>query len=147
MMERQEKMTTITNTTTLSNPILYVPKIMFLTKGKGLHKDYLTSFELALRDAEIADLNLVSVSSIKPPHCKIISLQEGRKHLMSGQIVFTVLARSSTNEPNRLIAASVGLARPADNTQYGYLSEHHSTGETAQKLEIMPRIWLWKCLL
>src|ERR671932_145306 len=122
-----------TTPTTLSNPILYVPKIMFLTKGKGLHKDYLTSFELALRDAEIADLNLVSVSSIKPSNCKIVSRQEGRKHLMSGQIVFTVLARSSTNEPNRLIAASVGLASPADNTQYGYLSEHHSTGETAQK--------------
>jgi arginine decarboxylase len=122
-----------TTPTTLSNPILYVPKIMFLTKGKGLHKDYLTSFELALRDAEIADLNLVSVSSIKPAQCKIVSRQEGRKHLMSGQVVFTVLARSSTNEPNRLIAASVGLASPADNTQYGYLSEHHSTGETAQK--------------
>jgi arginine decarboxylase len=46
----------------------------------------------------------------------------------------TILARSSTNEPNRLIAASIGLARPADdNTQHGYLSEHHSTGETAQK--------------
>lgn len=54
-------------------------------------------------------------------------------HLMSGQVVFTVLARSSTNEPNRLIVASVGLASPADNTQYGYLSEHHSFGETAQK--------------
>jgi arginine decarboxylase len=135
MMERQYKAltTTIENITTLSNPILYVPKIMFLTKGKGLHKDYLTSFELALREAEIADLNLVSVSSIKPSQCKIVSRQEGRKHLMSGQIVFTVLARSSTNEPNRLIAASVGLASPADNTQYGYLSEHHSTGETAQK--------------
>lgn len=117
----------------LSNSTAYIPKMMFLTKGKGLHKDYLTSFELALRDAEIADLNLVSVSSIKPPHCKMVSRQEGRKHLMSGQIVFTVLARSATNEPNRLIAASVGLASPADNTQYGYLSEHHSTGETAQK--------------
>src|ERR671933_1909077 len=117
----------------LSNPVTYIPKMMFLTKGKGLHKDYLTSFELALRDAEIADLNLVSVSGIKPPQCKIVSRQEGRKHLMSRQIVFTVLARSSTNEPNRLIAASVGLASPADNTQYGYLSEHHSTGETAQK--------------
>ena len=126
--------TTITTTTpTLSNPILYIPKIMFLTKGKGLHKDYLTSFELALRDADIADLNLVSVSSIKPAQCKIVSRQEGRKYLMPGQIVFTVLARSSTNEPNRLIAASVGLASPADNTQYGYLSEHHSFGETAQK--------------
>jgi arginine decarboxylase len=131
MMERQDK--TLRTTTNLSNPILYVPKIMFLTKGKGLHKDYLTSFELALRDAEIADLNLVSVSSIKPSQCKIVPRQEGRKYLMSGQIVFTILARSSTNEPNRLIAASVGLARPADDTQYGYLSEHHSTGETAQK--------------
>lgn len=134
MVKKQDRMmTTIDNIAILSNPISYVPKIMFLTKGKGLHKDYLTSFELALRDAVIADLNLVSVSSIKPSNCKIVSRQEGRKHLMSGQIVFTVLARSSTNEPNRLIAASVGLASPADNRQYGYLSEHHSTGETAQK--------------
>src|ERR687897_1428096 len=130
-----------TNEALLSKPILYVPKLMFLTKGKGLHKYYLTSFELALRDAEIADLNLVSVSSIKPPQCKIVSRQEGRKYLMPGQIVFTILARSSTNEPNRLIAASIGLARPAAaaaaaaaaDTQHGYLSEHHSTGETAQK--------------
>jgi arginine decarboxylase len=52
---------------------------------------------------------------------------------MPGQIVFTVMAKSATNEPNRLIAASIGLARPVDDTQYGYLSEHHSTGETAQK--------------
>ena len=118
----------------LSDPMFYVPKLMFLTKGKGAHKDHLTSFELALRDADIADLNLVSVSSIKPPQCKIISRQEGRKYLRPGQIAFAILARSSTNEPNRLIASSIGLARPADdNTQHGYLSEHHSTGETAQK--------------
>ncbi|HEY6536557.1 MAG TPA: arginine decarboxylase, pyruvoyl-dependent [Candidatus Nitrosocosmicus sp.] len=115
------------------DPSLYVPKIMFLTKGKGVHKDYLTSFELALREAEIADLNLVSVSSIKPPHCKIVSRQEGRKYLMPGQIVFAVIARASTNEPNRLIASSIGLARPMDDSRYGYLSEHHSFGETAQK--------------
>jgi arginine decarboxylase len=116
-----------------TNPTLYVPKMMFFTKGKGTHKDSLTSFELALRDAEIADLNLVSVSSILPPRCKIVSRQEGRKYLRSGQVVFTIMARSATNEPNRLIASSIGLARPADDSQYGYLSEHHSTGETAQK--------------
>jgi arginine decarboxylase len=119
--------------TAASDPSLYVPKIMFLTKGKGVHKDSLTSFELALRDAEIADLNLVSVSSIKPPLCKTVSRQEGRKYLMPGQIVFAVMARSATNEPNRLIATSIGLARPVDDTLHGYLSEHHSTGETAQK--------------
>src|SRR4029078_10229094 len=121
------------NVQSLTNPMMYVPKAMFFTKGKGVHKDHLTSFELALRDAKISDLNIVSVSSIKPPKCKIISLQEGRNYLVPGQVVFVIIARQSTNEPNRLIAASVGLAAPADNGQYGYLSEHHSTGETAQK--------------
>src|SRR5690242_4143619 len=116
-----------------SNHLSYVPRMIFFTRGKGVHKDYLTSFESALRDASIGDLNLVFVSSIKPPQCKIVSKDEGRKHLKPGQIAFTVMARSATNEPNRLIAASIGLARPVDDMQYGYLSEHHSTGETAQK--------------
>ena len=116
-----------------SNHLSYVPRMIFFTKGKGVHKDYLTSFESALRDASIGDLNLVFVSSIKPPQCKMVSKDEGRKHLKPGQITFTVMARSATNEPNRLIAGSIGLARPADDMQYGYLSEHHSTGETAQK--------------
>jgi arginine decarboxylase len=111
----------------------YVPRMIFFTRGRGVHRDHLTSFEMALRAAEIADLNLVSVSSIKPPRCKIVSAREGRKHLHPGQIAFAVMARSATNEPNRLIAASIGLARPADDDQYGYLSEHHSTGETEQK--------------
>jgi arginine decarboxylase len=97
--------------TTLANPFSYVLKSLFFTKGKGIHKDHLTSFELALRNAKISDLNLVTVSSIKPPGCKIVSIHEGRSHLVPGQIVFAIIARSSTNEPNRLIAASVGLAR------------------------------------
>ena len=121
------------NSDTAASPIHNIPTRIFFTKGRGTHKDYLTSFELALRDADIADLNLVSVSSILPPHCKIISRQEGRKCLQPGQVVFTIMARSATNEPNRLIAASIGLARPVDDSQHGYLSEHHSTGETAQK--------------
>ena len=116
-----------------SNSFQYIPKALFFTKGKGIHKDSLTSFELALRDARISDLNLVTVSSIKPPKCKILGISEGRKYLLSGQITFAVMARSSTKEPNRLIAASIGLANPKEDDKYGYLSEHHSTGETAQK--------------
>ena len=116
-----------------SNSFQYIPKAIFFTKGKGIHKDYLTSFELALREARISDLNLVTVSSIKPPKCKILTISEGRKYLLSGQITFAVMARPSTKEPNRLIAASIGLANPKEDDKYGYLSEHHSTGETAQK--------------
>ncbi len=110
-----------------------IAKKIFFTKGVGVHKDYLTSFELALRDADIAAYNLVTVSSIFPPNCKRISREEGVKLLHPGSVVFCVMARLATNEPNRLIAASIGCALPQDANQYGYLSEHHPYGETENK--------------
>lgn len=112
---------------------MFTPKKMFLTKGVGVHKDRLASFELALRDAGIEKHNLVTVSSIMPPNCHITSKEKGEKMLYPGQIVFCVLARSETNEPNRLISAAIGLARPSDHNNYGYLSEHHAFGEVAKK--------------
>jgi len=111
---------------------MFVPKAIFFTNGVGVHKDRLSSFELALRDAGIEKANLVTVSSIFPPRCREISRKEGQKLIMPGQIVHCVMARQDTNEPNRLIAASIGLARPSDQEKYGYLSEHHSYGETAK---------------
>ena len=110
-----------------------VPKRMFMTKGVGRHKEYLSSFELALRGAGIARFNLVTVSSIFPPRCKLISISQGLQYLYDGQIVYCVMARSSTNEPNRLISASVGIAIPQERSLYGYLSEHHAYGETEKK--------------
>jgi arginine decarboxylase len=105
---------------------MFVPKGMFFTNGVGVHKDRLSSFELALRDAGIEKANLVTVSSIFPPHCVELSRKEGEKLIKAGQIVHCVMARQDTNEANRLIAASIGLARPADPNMYGYLSAHHS---------------------
>ena len=110
-----------------------VPKRLFLTKGVGKHKERLTSFELALRDAGIASQNLVRVSSIFPPNCKLISRKEGLKYLHHGEVAFAVVAESSTREPHRLTAASIGLAIPADRNSYGYLSEHHSFGESEEE--------------
>jgi arginine decarboxylase len=105
-----------------------VPTKIFLTKGVGVHKDYLASFELALRNAGIEKCNIVCVSSIFPPNAKIIPKQEGLNELKAGQITYCVMARNSTNEPNRLVCASIGMAIPKDNTNYGYLSEHHDFG-------------------
>ncbi len=110
-----------------------IPKKMFFTKGVGVHQYQLQSFELALRDAGIEKCNIVAVSSIFPPHCRIIPREQGVKELKAGEITFCVMARNSTNEPNRLISASVGLAVPADRSTHGYLSEHHAFGETAKK--------------
>ena len=111
----------------------FVRRQMFFTKGKGVHREKLQSFELALRNAGIARLNLVQVSSIYPPEAKIIPKSRGLEMLRSGQITFVVMSRAQTNEPQRLMAASIGLARPADKQHYGYLSEHHSFGQTAEK--------------
>lgn len=107
-----------------------VPKRLFLTKGVGKHKERLTSFELSLRDAGIQAQNLVRVSSIFPPHCKLIPRSQGLKYLNPGEVVFAVVAETSTREPHRLIASSIGVAIPTDRTTYGYLSEHHSYGES-----------------
>ncbi|MDP2925791.1 MAG: arginine decarboxylase, pyruvoyl-dependent [Nanoarchaeota archaeon] len=112
-----------------------IPNKLFFTKGVGVHKDRLASFELALRDAGIEKCNLVYVSSILPPNCKIVPKEEGLKFLSPGQITFCVMARMDTNEPNRLVASSIGVAVPKENDKhYGYLSEHHSYGETAKKV-------------
>ncbi|MEK7512821.1 MAG: arginine decarboxylase, pyruvoyl-dependent [Patescibacteria group bacterium] len=111
----------------------FVPTKMFFTKGVGHHREQLQSFEMALRDAGIAEYNIVTVSSIFPPNCKRISKDEGKKFLVPGQVVFCVMARNAVNEPNRLIAASIGLAQPSDPANYGYLSEHHPFGETDEK--------------
>lgn len=110
-----------------------VPKKVFFTKGVGVHKDKLASFELALRKAGIEKQNLVYVSSILPPNCEIITKDKGVELLKPGDITFTVLARNETSEPNRLISSAIGLAVPQDRETYGYLSEHHAFGETDDK--------------
>lgn len=109
------------------------PKQVFFTKGSGTHKDELRSFELALRDAGIEKQNLVPVSSIMPPGCKIISKTQGLQKLNDGEITFTVISRCASNEPRRLIVASVGCALPVDKKGYGYLSEFHAYGMTEKK--------------
>ncbi len=110
-----------------------VPKYMFFTKGAGKHKHSLQSFEVALRDAGIAPLNLVKVSSIFPPGCRVIPKSKGIQLLKPGQIAFVVMAETRTNEPNRLACAGIGLALPASGDKYGYISEHHGFGMTEKK--------------
>ena len=112
---------------------MFLPKQIFLTRGVGRHKEELSSFELALRSAGIAACNLVTVSSIFPGGCKLISRPEGLKKLSPGEVIFAVMSQNRTREPHRLIAASVGLALPADKKAYGYLSEHHSFGQTDEE--------------
>ncbi len=107
-----------------------IPKSVFLTQGVGVHRHRLTAFEFALRSADIEQQNLVSVSSILPPGCDLITRASGVATLSPGEITFCVMARAETDEAGRRIAAGIGLARPKDPTHYGYISEHHAFGMT-----------------
>ncbi len=107
----------------------FVAKKVFLTRGVGVHKDRLTSFEYALRDAGIQGTNIVLISSIFPPQAKLILRKEGLKEIKPGQILFTIYSKNQTNEPRRLTSASVGIALPKNRKTYGYLSEHDSFGQ------------------
>ncbi len=109
-----------------------VPKELFFTKGVGKHREKLTSFELALRSADIAACNLVRVSSIFPPGCRILPRSTGVRKLKPGQIAFVVMSEAATREPHRLVAATIGVAIPRDRRLFGYLSEHHSFGENEE---------------
>jgi arginine decarboxylase len=111
-----------------------VPNKVFLTKGVGRHSEKLTSFELALRGAGIAHLNIVQVSSIFPPKCVLIPRARGISMLNAGEVVYCVLSSNSTSEPNRLIGSAIGVAIPKDRGRYGYISEHHDFGRKQKQL-------------
>jgi arginine decarboxylase len=113
------------------NPI--VPAKVFLTRGVGRHREKLVSFEQALRRAGIAPFNLVRVSSIFPPHCRLVPRGEGLKLLRPGQILFVVLSENVTDEPSRRISASIGVAIPKDPARFGYLAEHEDFGLTEKE--------------
>jgi len=117
----------------LNTNVPNVPKKIFFTKGVGTHKEELHSFELALRDAGIEKFNLVQVSSILPPGCKVISKAQGLKELKPGALTYCVMTRCCSSELRRLLAASVGCAIPADKNAYGYISEHHAFGQTEKQ--------------
>lgn len=109
-----------------------IPREVFFTKGVGRHKYRPQSLELAMRHAGIEKFNLVRVSGILPPRCKVISVQEGIRKLRPGQIAYSVMSEEAADEPNRLIGAGLGIAMPVKD-QYGYIAEHHGFGMTEEK--------------
>ncbi len=106
-----------------------LPVNIFLTRGSGQHREKLISYEIALREAGINPFNLVRVSSIFPPGCKLVTREAGLKQLKPGQIVFLVMSENATDEAHRLISSSIGMAVPNNGVSYGYLAEHESYGQ------------------
>jgi arginine decarboxylase len=116
-----------------------IPRKVFFTKGTGHGFNEILSFENALREAHISRYNLVTVSSILPPKCKIVSLEEGISELSAGQIVYLVLSRitvdnSSSTAPERIFA-SIGVAKPNKSSFYGYVAENNGVFTNLEEID------------
>ena len=94
-----------------------IPKAFFVTSGKALSKvSRLNTFDLALKDAGIAQCNLVKVSSIIPPKCRETTL----KALPVGSITYAVISKAEGK--GGMISAGIAWG-VEENHGYGVVAE------------------------
>jgi arginine decarboxylase len=108
-------------------------KNFFFTSGEGEHYDSIVSFGLALKDAGVAGVNLVKVSSILPPGCKLIEKKQGIKKIKQGEIVHCVLAENYTQE-EKIITSGIGVIIPENPKNVGCFYEITSEEESEEKV-------------
>ena len=116
-----------------------VPRFAFFVSGTGVHPDRLRAFEKALLSAGPFAHNLVTVSSIMPAGCEIITPEEGFAKLTAGEITFCIMARQDTNTMSEHASAAVGIVKVKDVSKFGYISEYHGTAagkDEAEKIAI-----------
>src|SRR4030081_3717570 len=88
--------------TTLS----WIPSRVFFVSGVGMHAQERVALQHAMREAGVADCNLLKVSSVIAPGCRIISAQQGRRLLRPGNMVCAVIAPAQTDEPHQRVTAA-----------------------------------------
>ncbi len=119
-----------------SSPLLFTPTRVFFVSGTGVHKEERVATQHAMREAGVADMNLVKVSSVIAPGCTIIPAEEGRALLKPGAMAFAVIATAQTAEPHQRIAVALAWAKPDKDGCPGYiaeLEEDMARGMTADK--------------
>ena len=77
----------------------------------------------AMREAGVADCNLLKVSSVIAPGCRIIPESEGRRLLRPGNMVYAVIATAQTDEPHQRVTTALAWAKPEKPGVPGYVAE------------------------
>jgi arginine decarboxylase len=96
---------------------------VFFVSGVGVHSQERVAVQHAMRDAGVADCNLLKVSSVIAPGCQIISAAEGRSFLRPGNVVFAVVGTAQTDEPHQRVTTALAWAKPARRGVPGYIAE------------------------
>jgi arginine decarboxylase len=113
--------------------IFKMPTRYFLASGASDGYTPLNAFDGALLQAGIGNTNIVKMSSIVPPHCKLVTPIA----LPPGAIVPAAYAAITSDVPGEIISAGVAIALPEDENQNGLIMEYSAKGERHKIEEIV----------
>lgn len=104
-------------------PMAWVPTRVFMTAGVGVHELERVAVQHAMRDAGVADSNMIKVSSVMAPGLRIISREEGIRLLRPGNMVCAVIAQGQTDQPHQRVTPALAWAQPEKKGVPGYIAE------------------------
>ncbi len=113
--------------------IFKTPTKYFLVSGAADGYTPLNAFDGALLQAGIGNTNLVKMSSIVPPHCKLVAPIA----LPLGALVPAAYASITSDVPGEMISAGVAVALPEDENKNGLIMEYSAKGERHKIEEIV----------
>lgn len=106
-----------------------------LSSGVGTGPTKLAAFDAALRDAGIANYNLLVLSSVIPPGSEIVEVDSASTSGEWGDRLYVVLAEERTADPNAEAWAGIGWVQNQE-TGKGLFVEHHGASEQAVRADI-----------
>ncbi len=100
------------------------PTSHFFSCGSSEGTTALNSFDGALLQANIGNTNLIRVSSMIPPRCRLFEPHT----LPQGALVPAAYASITSEQPGEIISAAIAAAYPKDKKQAGLVMEYASQG-------------------
>lgn len=108
--------------------IFKTPTKYFMVSGASDGFTPLNAFDGALLQAGIGNTNIIKMSSIVPPRCRLISPIA----LPPGALVPAAYASITSDVPGEIIAAGVAIALPKERDRNGLIMEYSAKGRKDQ---------------
>ena len=108
-----------------------------VSRGVGTGPTRLAAFDQALRSAGVADLNLVRLSSVIPPHSVVVETESAHQIRGGhGDLLYCVYSDAYSSTPGEAAWAGMTWAQHEDGSGAGLFAEHSGWSERDVKKEL-----------
>ena len=111
---------------------------IILTAGTASAPTELAAFDAALREAGVADANLLHLSSVIPLGCKVVEEPFDMNDTFQGDRLYVVYADMRVSERGMTAAAGLGWVQTTSDPSWGLFVEHvgHTEAEVQRQIEL-----------